>query len=55
MRAEALSAALSAWANPSELDRVDGRYRGKIKRDAKAGYPTTVKPVIAWPFKRKKC
>ncbi len=32
MRAEAL-ATLSTWANPSELDRVDGRYRGKIERD----------------------
>ena len=32
MRAEAL-AALSTWAKPSELDRVDGRYRGKIERD----------------------
>ncbi|MEM1120060.1 MAG: HEAT repeat domain-containing protein, partial [Bacteroidota bacterium] len=32
MRAEAL-AALSGWAKPSVLDRVDGRYRGPIKRD----------------------
>lgn len=32
MRAEALDA-LSTWANPSPLDRVDGRYRGKIVRD----------------------
>jgi quinoprotein glucose dehydrogenase len=32
MRAEAL-AALSTWAKPSVLDRVDGRYRGEIKRD----------------------
>jgi quinoprotein glucose dehydrogenase len=32
MRAEAL-AALSTWAHPSVLDRVDGRYRGEIKRD----------------------
>jgi putative heme-binding domain-containing protein len=32
MRAEAL-AALGTWAKPSELDRVDGRYRGKIERD----------------------
>ncbi len=33
MRAEAI-AALSTWAKPSVLDRVDGRYRGVIKRDS---------------------
>ncbi len=33
MRAEAL-ATLSGWAKPSVLDRVDGRYRGSIERDA---------------------
>lgn len=32
MRAEAMDA-LSTWAEPSVLDRVDGRYRGVIKRD----------------------
>lgn len=32
LRAEAL-AALGTWAEPSVLDRVDGRYRGEIKRD----------------------
>jgi quinoprotein glucose dehydrogenase len=32
MRAEAL-AALGTWAKPSVLDRVDGRYRGELKRD----------------------
>jgi len=32
MRAEAMDA-LSTWAAPSVLDRVDGRYRGVIKRD----------------------
>lgn len=32
MRAEAI-AALSTWANPSPLDRVDGRYRGAVQRD----------------------
>ncbi len=41
MRAEAV-AALSTWAKPSVVDRVDGRYRGVIERDpakarAKAG------------------
>jgi putative heme-binding domain-containing protein len=32
MREEAL-AALSTWAKPSVLDRVDGRYRGVVTRD----------------------
>ncbi len=32
IRAEAL-AAVATWANPSETDRVDGRYRGIVKRD----------------------
>ena len=32
MRAEAI-AALGTWAEPSPLDRVDGRYRGVVKRD----------------------
>lgn len=34
LRSEAL-ATLSTWASPSVLDRVDGRYRGEIKRDLK--------------------
>ncbi len=33
LKAEAL-AALGTWAKPSVLDRVDGRYRGEINRDA---------------------
>ena len=33
LRGEAL-AALGNWADPSVLDRVDGRYRGEVKRDA---------------------
>lgn len=33
MRAEAIEV-LSVWSNPSVLDRVDGRYRGPIQRDA---------------------
>lgn len=33
MRAEAIEA-LSTWAKPSVFDRVDGRYRGEIERDA---------------------
>ena len=32
MRVEAM-AALSTWAKPSVLDRVDGRFRGEINRD----------------------
>jgi quinoprotein glucose dehydrogenase len=32
MRVEAIEA-LSTWAKPSVLDRVDGRYRGVIQRD----------------------
>lgn len=32
IKAEAL-ATLGTWANPSVMDRVDGRYRGKIERD----------------------
>ncbi|SOD88698.1 DUF7133 domain-containing protein [Spirosoma fluviale] len=35
MRAEAMDA-LSTWASPSVLDRVDGRYRGVVNRDAAA-------------------
>ncbi|MGB6152913.1 MAG: HEAT repeat domain-containing protein, partial [Pricia sp.] len=35
LRGEAL-AAIGTWAEPSVLDRVDGRYRGEIKRNAKA-------------------
>lgn len=34
LRAEAL-ATLGSWADPSVLDRVDGRYRGKLDRDPK--------------------
>jgi HEAT repeat protein/glucose/arabinose dehydrogenase/mono/diheme cytochrome c family protein len=33
MRSEAMDA-LSTWAKPSVLDRVDGRFRGEITRDA---------------------
>lgn len=35
MRAEAMDA-LAGWASPSVLDRVDGRYRGEVTRDANA-------------------
>ena len=45
LRTEAL-AALGTWANPSVLDRVDGRYRGVVKRDAVAAR-AKVEPSIA--------
>lgn len=32
IRAEAI-ATLGSWANPSVMDRVDGRYRGKLERN----------------------
>uniref|UniRef100_UPI003B3B83F1 HEAT repeat domain-containing protein n=1 Tax=Spirosoma sp. TaxID=1899569 RepID=UPI003B3B83F1 len=41
MRAEAMEA-LSTWAKPSVLDRVDGRYRGAVERD-----PSLVKSKTA--------
>ncbi len=41
MRAEAI-AALSTWAKPSVLDRVDGRFRGVVTRN-----PMTVKTKTA--------
>jgi putative membrane-bound dehydrogenase-like protein len=40
LRGEAL-AALGTWGEPSVLDRVDGRYRGEVKRD-----PSIVKSKI---------
>ncbi|WP_149242326.1 HEAT repeat domain-containing protein [Dyadobacter sp. 32] len=40
LRSEAL-ATLGSWANPSVLDRVDGRYRGAITRD-----PTILKARV---------
>ncbi len=44
LKAEAL-AALGTWASPSVLDRVDGRYRGKIERDP-AIVQAKIKPLI---------
>ena len=35
-------ATLGTWANPSVLDRVDGRYRGEVTRD-----PAQIKPKVA--------
>jgi putative heme-binding domain-containing protein len=45
VRAEAL-AALSTWTKPSVLDRVDGRYRGDFKRDAKRVKELSSKTLI---------
>src|SRR5690606_42109069 len=45
MRAEAL-AALSTWAKPSVVDRVDGRYRGEITRDAAIVQPISKEALI---------
>ncbi len=44
MRAEAI-AALGTWAKPSVFDRVDGRYRGEITRDAGPA-KEAMKPVL---------
>jgi HEAT repeat protein len=44
MRAEAIDA-LSVWAKPSVLDRVDGRYRGVIERD-----PAILKSKLTEPL-----
>ncbi|MEO6684809.1 MAG: HEAT repeat domain-containing protein, partial [Dyadobacter sp.] len=45
LRAEAL-ATLGTWANPSVLDRVDGRYRGVITRNPEL-VKTKIKPQIS--------
>ncbi|MET0300833.1 MAG: HEAT repeat domain-containing protein [Flavitalea sp.] len=45
MRAEALDA-LSTWAKPSVLDRVDGRLRGPVTRDAAPVRSKTTAPII---------
>ncbi len=49
LRAEAL-ATIGSWANPSVLDRVDGRYRGELIRDAtvvNAKIRAKIKPFLA--------
>ncbi|MBW8687926.1 HEAT repeat domain-containing protein [Chitinophaga rhizophila] len=46
MRAEAIDA-LSVWSKPSVLDRVDGRLRGEIKRDAAPAAKLSVAPLTA--------
>lgn len=45
MRVEAI-AALSTWAKPSVLDRVDGRFRGEISRDPGPVRDKAVDPLI---------
>jgi len=44
MRVEAIQA-LSTWAKPSVLDRVDGRYRGEITRN-----PTLIREKASGPL-----
>ena len=44
LRAEAL-ATIGTWADPSVMDRVDGRYRGEISRDL-ASVQRTVEPFM---------
>lgn len=46
MRAEAIDA-LSVWAKPSVLDRVDGRLRGEIKRDPAPVVSLSTSPLTA--------
>ena len=51
IKAEALLA-LGSWVNPSLTDRVDGRYRGKIQRDA-LSIKQKIQPHIANFLKEK--
>jgi quinoprotein glucose dehydrogenase len=46
MRAEAIDA-LGTWAKPSVLDRVDGRYRGEVQRDARTVQSQAAEPLVA--------
>jgi quinoprotein glucose dehydrogenase len=50
-KAEAL-ATLGSWATPSVLDRVDGRFRGKIERDPSV-IKAKIQPFIADFLKEK--
>jgi putative heme-binding domain-containing protein len=45
IKSEAI-ATLGTWVNPSQTDRVDGRYRGKISRDA-ALVKAKIKPHVS--------
>lgn len=51
LRAEAIDA-LSTWAKPSVVDRVDGRYRGVIQRDPVALKNTTGNVMIKLLYDR---
>lgn len=57
LRAEAMDA-LSTWARPSVLDRVDGRYRGEVVRDVaalkakSAGLYTAMATATDMPLRR---
>jgi quinoprotein glucose dehydrogenase len=51
IKAEALLA-LGSWVNPSLTDRVDGRYRGKIQRDA-VSIKAKIQPHISNFLKEK--
>lgn len=46
MRAEAIDA-LSVWAKPSVLDRVDGRLRGEVKRNPASVVNLSTAPLTA--------
>jgi putative heme-binding domain-containing protein len=45
MRVEAIDA-LSTWPKPSVLDRVDGRFRGEVKRDAQTVKSKLYSPLV---------
>ena len=51
IKAEAL-ATIGTWANPSVMDRVDGRHRGKIERDL-ASVKSKVAPFVSGFLKEK--
>jgi quinoprotein glucose dehydrogenase len=51
LRAEAI-AILGTWAEPSVLDRVDGRFRGVVSRDPEP-LKNSIKPYIANFFENK--
>ncbi len=53
MRAEAIDA-LSTWAKPSVLDRVDGRYRGLIERNPSELIEVGTAPLIRLSSHREK-
>lgn len=46
MRNEAI-AALSTWPKPSVVDRVDGRYRGEVRREIEPARAKSAAPLIS--------